>query len=121
VPSAHPLTDDGVAPELRGVRRAWASRSDRIWPAWQHLPEWEICSFDDFGPSLGSDLLVLWALYTFSDVDVLLTELVDGEGRPTFGDPLIEDMVSIAFALGAAWAASREAPTRARTRRGAGE
>lgn len=33
-----------------------------------------------------------------------LAELVDEDGRPRFGDPLVEDMMTAAFALGVAWA-----------------
>jgi hypothetical protein len=82
-------------------------RHGRRWPS----PE---LSVDDaLGDDVGEKLLVLWAISRFRDGGVaspVLAELVDEEGRPRFGDPLVEDMMLAAFALGVAWASVGDAP-----------
>lgn len=91
-----------------GRQVAWA----RLWPAWRNLEEWEDRVDADFGSELGEDMLVLWALLRFGgsrDLEGLLNELVTDDLAPTFGSSLMEDIVQVAFALGAAWAGSEAA------------
>jgi hypothetical protein len=80
---------------------------ERLWSAWRRVGGWQELASENLGDWLGSRLLVLWALSTFSGRgagDALLDELVDDDLEPRFGDELLEDMVSLAFALGASWA-----------------
>jgi len=88
-----------------GRQAAWA----RLWPAWRNLEEWEDRVDADFGSELGGEMLVLWALLRFGgsrDLEAILNELVTDDLAPTFGSDLMEDIVAVAFALGAAWAGS---------------
>lgn len=86
---------------------AWGDLGDALWPAWSRMVRSEMCVYDALGEEVGEKLLVLWAISRFRDSDdagSALAELVDDSGRPRFGDPLVEDMMLAAFALGAAWA-----------------
>lgn len=59
--------------------------------------------------------MVLWAISRFgSPISGRLTidSLIDEELHPLFGDWLTEDMVRVAFALGAGWAANLGADRR---------
>lgn len=99
---------------------AWGSDGDALWPAWEHMAESEMHVYDALGEELGEKLLVLWAISRFRDTQLApgaLGELVDEAGRPRFGDPLVEDMMLAAFALGAAWAAEDGGPAPARVAR----
>jgi hypothetical protein len=73
----------------------------------------EMQVYEELGEDLGEKLLVLWAISRFGDSRLAasaLGELVDEQGHPRFGDPLVEDMMLAAFALGAAWAATGGEP-----------
>lgn len=89
----------------RSARRAaWDAAADKLWSSWCELPEWEIWADDSFGDLLGEEVLVLWAISRFRTVDGALNELIDEDLRPRFADALLEDLVRVAFALGAGWA-----------------
>ena len=86
---------------------AWGPLGAALWPAWSRMVRSEMGVYDALGEEVGEKLLVLWAISRFRDSDdagSALAELVDDSGRPRFGDPLVEDMMLAAFALGAAWA-----------------
>lgn len=96
---------------------AWGAMGDALWPAWSAMVRSEMSVYDALGEDVGEKLLVLWAISRFRDsgtATAAFAELVDDGGRPRFGDPLVEDMMLAAFALGAAWAEGRDAgPTAA--------
>jgi hypothetical protein len=100
----------GRAQEIRDAREAmgaWGAVGEALWPAWSRMSGSEMCVYDALGEQVGEKLLVLWAISRFRESDmagIALAELVDKSGRPRFGDPLVEDMMLAAFALGAAWA-----------------
>jgi hypothetical protein len=84
--------------------------SDAMWEAWRRLGHFEDHSVE-LGPNLAPELIVLWAVWRFGDTapgDVLLGELVGDDMMPRFRDPLIEDMLLVAFALGAGWGAATD-------------
>ena len=86
---------------------AWGALGEALWPAWSAMLESEVSVADALGDEVGEKLLVLWAISRFRDTGLgapALAELVDEDGRPRFGDPLVEDMMTAAFALGVAWA-----------------
>jgi len=92
---------------------AWGSEGDGLWPAWAAMAESEMHVYDALGEEVGQKLLVLWAISRFRDSAIApgaLGELIDENGMPRFGDPLVEDMMMAAFALGAAWAAGGQDP-----------
>ena len=93
---------------------AWREDGPELWPAWHALTGWEQQVDDRFGARLGEEILVLWALSRFANDQVpgVLDELIEGnEVRPRFSDPVMEDMVTMAFALGAGWITERDVPT----------
>ena len=99
--STPPHADDVLA------RAGWQSDASEIWQAWRGLEDWEDLVETRFDRSFGRHLLVLWALYAFrGGSEEILRELVAENLEPQFGDPVIEDMVRVAFALGASWAAA---------------
>lgn len=101
------LQDDRDARVAMG---AWGELGDALWPAWLGMTGSELDVYDALGEQVGQKLLVLWAISRFRDSEVAgiaLAELVDEHGRPRFGDPLVEDMMLAAFALGAAWASDQ--------------
>jgi len=109
---------------------AWGPDGHALWPAWAGMAASEMHVYEELGEEVGEKLLVLWAISRFRDsreAPHALRELVDETGRPRFGDPLVEDMMLAAFALGAAWGAQRGRPARAeagprlRLRKGHGE
>ena len=98
----------------------WGADGDALWPAWSGMAEFEMHVYQELGEEVGQRLLVLWAISRFRDSQVApgaLRELVDECGRPRFGDPLVEDMMLAAFALGAAWGTERSAPAPAASKR----
>ena len=101
---------EGRSGDLPPERRAsWAL----LWPAWRNLTQWEERIDAEFGNDLGEDMLVLWALLRFGgsrDLEGILKELVTDDLEPTFGGTLMQDIVAVAFALGAAWAGSGDEP-----------
>src|SRR5690349_8921638 len=73
---------------------------DQLWEAWRRLPDFEDRA-GDLGAGLAADLITLWAVWRFGGTDPgepLLRELVDDEYRLRFHDPLVEDMILVAFA-----------------------
>ena len=102
--SSHP-PDDGVPPA------GWRTDANEIWRAWRGLEDWDDVVEARFDRGFGRHLLVLWALYTFrGGSPEILGELVADDLEPRFGDPVVEDMVRVAFALGASWAAAERSP-----------
>lgn len=103
--------DDSVPPA------GWRTDANEIWRAWRGLEDWDDVVEARFDRGFGRHLLVLWALYTFrGGSPEILGELVADDLEPRFGDPVVEDMVRVAFALGASWAAAdRPAAGRAGT------
>ncbi len=82
-------------------------RSGRLWNAWERLAQTEDEVRTDLGAGLGADIVVLWALARLADneaPDPDLADLFDEQLRPRFSDGLVEDIASVAFALGTAWA-----------------
>jgi hypothetical protein len=73
-----------VLPASDADRSAIHTSSDELWEAWQRLAH-----FEDHAAGLGS-------------------ELVGDDLTPRFRDPLVEDMMLVAFALGAGWGAAIE-------------
>jgi ParB family chromosome partitioning protein len=81
---------------------------DEIWDAWRRLPFFEDCAAA-LGAELAPQLVVLWAIWRFSPSapgETLLSELVGEDMMPRLRDALVEDMVLVAFALGAGWGAA---------------
>jgi hypothetical protein len=96
----------GAGMGARAAMGAWGALGEALWPAWSRMAGSEMCVYDVLGEEVGEKLLVLWAISRFGEGDATgtaLAELVDATGRPRFGDPLVEDMMLAAFALGAAW------------------
>jgi hypothetical protein len=86
------------------------STATDLWDAWQSLDDWEATAGDELGASLGELLLVLWTVHRLgssSEGRAALDDLIDDDLHPTFDNPLLEDVVGVSFALGAAWAARR--------------
>jgi len=99
--------------DARTALGAWGALGEALWPAWAAMAQSELSVDDALGDDVGEKLLVLWAISRFRDSGVaspVLAELVDDDGRPRFGDPLVEDMMLAAFALGVAWASVGDAP-----------
>jgi len=104
----------GVPVDAATALGAWGALGQALWPAWSAMPHAEMDVYDALGEEVGQKLLVLWAISRFRDSGLAgpaLSELVDEGGRPRFGDPLVEDMMLAAFALGAAWAEGRRPAT----------
>jgi hypothetical protein len=81
-----------------------------LWAAWQSLDDWEATADDELGARLGEVLLVLWTIHRIGSSPegrAALDDLIDEDLHPTFDDPLLEDVVGVCFALGAAWADRR--------------
>jgi hypothetical protein len=81
-----------------------------LWAAWQSLDDWEAMADDELGARLGEVLLVLWTIHrigTSPEGRAALDDLIDENLHPRFDDPLLEDVVGVCFALGAAWADRR--------------
>jgi hypothetical protein len=81
-----------------------------LWAAWQSLDDWEAKADDELGARLAEVLLVLWTIHRIGyspEGRAALEELIDEDLHPTFDDPLLEDVVGVCFALGAAWADQR--------------
>lgn len=101
------------ARERASMKGVWGAVSEELWPAWSGMLAAESRVYETFGEELGQKLLVLWAVSRFGDSDLshgMLAELVDEQGRPRFGDWLVEDMLLAAFALGASWQARAGGP-----------
>jgi hypothetical protein len=93
-----------LAPSLGTVRRA----AERLHAAWRHLENWEAAAGAEIGGRLSDVIVLLWVARTLGDSDVgeaLFSDLIAGDG--TASDPALEDMVHMAFALGASWAETR--------------
>ena len=92
-------------------RLQWASAvADRLWSAWCGLQSWEDAVDDEMGDRLGDVVLLLWAVHRFAGVEggeVILDSVLDGEVDPVDRDPVLHDLVQVAFAMGASWASSR--------------
>jgi hypothetical protein len=96
--------EDAIAVSL--LRRDAAD----LWGAWQALDDWEATAGDELGASLGELLLVLWTVHRLgcsAEGRAALDDLIDDDMHPTFDNPLLEDIVGVSFALGAAWADRR--------------
>ena len=81
-----------------------------LWAAWQSLDDWEATADDELGARLGEVLLVLWTIHRIGcspEGRAALDDLIDDDLHPRFDDPLLEDVVGVCFALGAAWADRR--------------
>jgi len=81
-----------------------------LWDAWQALDSWERTADDELGPTLGELLLLLWSIHRLgssAEGRAALDDLIDENMHPTFDDPVLEDVVGVSFALGAAWADHR--------------
>ncbi len=88
----------------------WRDAAARMWPAWKGLNRWEDTASGDFEAVLGEFILLLWSVHRFGPGDdgtALFDQIVDDGMPPTFSDPVLEDIVEVAFALGAAWAEDR--------------
>jgi len=97
----------GQAPAEHGLRTS----SEEMWQAWRRLEHFED-SAAQLGDVLAPELIVLWAVWRFGNSDpgdTLLGELIDDDMMPRFRDPLVEDMMLVAFALGAGWGAALDA------------
>jgi hypothetical protein len=91
----------------------WRSAAPQMWPAWKGLNRWEETASADFEAVLGEFILLLWSVHRFGPGDdgtALFDHIVDDNLHPTFSDPVLEDIVEVAFALGAAWAEDRRRP-----------
>lgn len=84
--------------------------SGDLWAAWQSLDDWEATADDELGTRLGEVLLVLWTIHRMGcspEGRAALEQFIDDDLHPRFDDPLLEDVVGVSFALGAAWADRR--------------
>jgi hypothetical protein len=95
------------------AEHGWRDVADQLWRSWRSLPDLEERIERSFGPHLGDELLVLWAIARFgcgtpADENAIQA-LVDDDLRPRFGGAAAADMVALAFALGAGWAGLRPA------------
>jgi hypothetical protein len=98
-------------------RQWWRSAADQMWPAWKGLNRWEETAASELDAVLGEFILLLWSVYRFAptqDGPALFDQILDGNLHPSFSDPVLEDIVEVAFALGAAWADDRGRDTTAR-------
>jgi len=89
------------------ARRDLRTSSEELWSAWRHLADVED-RVAGLGSGLGPDLIVLWAVWRFGGTalgEPMLKELVDDDYQLRLHDPMVEDMVLVAFALGAGWGA----------------
>lgn len=97
-----------------GGRFEWASRvAASLWPAWRSLQGWEDAVDDEMGDQLGDVVLLLWAVHRFAGLDGaerIIESVLDGEDAPPETDPVLHDIVQVAFAMGASWAGSRGRP-----------
>jgi hypothetical protein len=76
---------------------------------------------DRLGDGFGDHLLVLWAVARFGPVPWLLNELIDFDDlSASFGDPLLEDLVCVSFALGVGWGRGQPQPASVSARRSSG-
>jgi hypothetical protein len=83
----------------------------RLWPAWKGLNRWEETVASELPELLGGLILLLWSIHRLGEGSAggaLLDAAVDEDLRPTMSDPVLDDIVELAFALGAAWAEGRE-------------
>jgi hypothetical protein len=90
----------------------WRVAADNLWPAWRELGHWQESAEAELGARLPELLLVLWTLSRLSGTPEsveLLFELVSEDLHPDFANDVLEDIVGVAFALGAAWAEHRPA------------
>jgi hypothetical protein len=90
--------------------RWFAATAARLWPAWKGLNRWEETIADELPELLGDLILLLWSVHRLGEGSVggaLLDAAVDEDLRPTMSDPVLDDIVQLAFALGAAWAEDR--------------
>jgi len=96
---------------LYGGKFAWASRvAGSLWPAWRGLQGWEETVDDEIGDQLGDVVLLLWAVHRFAGLEgaeVILDLVLDSEALGPGTDPILHDIVQVAFAMGASWAGSR--------------
>jgi hypothetical protein len=91
-------------------RQWWRAAADQMWPAWKGLNRWEETAAEELDQVLGEFILLLWSVYRFApsvDGPALFDQILDADLHPTFNDPVLEDIVEVAFALGAAWADDR--------------
>jgi len=89
------------------ARRDLRTASEELWSAWRRLADFEDRAAR-LGSGLGPDLIVLWAVWRFGGTalgEPMLKELVDDDYQLRLQDPMVEDMVLVAFALGAGWGA----------------
>jgi hypothetical protein len=93
--------------------RWWREAADALWPAWQALCRWEQTAVCEVGPDFGELLLLLWSIHRFTATEegvATFDQIVDEDFHLTFADPVIVDAIEVAFAMGAAWAESRNQP-----------
>lgn len=97
--------------ETKPLRSAWfRPAAAGLWPAWKGLERWEETAADELSEPLGELIVLLWTVHRFGAASIgtaLLDFVVDEELHPTIYDPVLDDIVEMAFALGAAWAAER--------------
>ena len=88
------------------MQPAWGPHAAELWAPWSALTDWEVRLEDTFGDGLSEEVLVLWAISRFGSMEAFLGELVGPDLKPRFGDLATEDIVRVAFALGAGWGAA---------------
>lgn len=81
--------------------------------AWPSLDRWEQRAEASFGAEFAELVVVLWTVHRFAACPAgmaVVDALVDESMHLRERQPVLEDLASLAFALGAAWAADGAAP-----------
>ena len=95
--------------QLRVLRGASADHAGRaqLCEAWRTLERWEHRAQSALGADYPELLVVLWTVHRFAVCStgmMLLDTLLDESMHLRDREPLLEDVASLAFALGASWA-----------------
>ena len=82
----------------------------QLWSSWPELARWEDRAEEEFGPQLADLIVVLWSLHRLgatAEGIALLQQITDAEADGESVDPVLQDILDMSFALGAAWATSQ--------------
>jgi hypothetical protein len=113
VPARNAAVDDSSSPQAVAEERrerARAAAASQLQSAWNGLGYWEDMAEDELGAALGELVMLLWSIHRFGHgpfgrmmVDAVIAEVAGPAGE----DPVLDDILTMTFALGAAWAEDR--------------
>lgn len=95
------------------LRPGPAGGRDELCAAWPALELWEHRAESVLGPEFAELVVVLWVVHRFAVCTsgmVVVDALLDESMQLREPQPVLEDVASLAFALGAAWASRGHAP-----------